>query len=89
MRSGWAVTTDHFFFSYPGRSAARVLRAGTHSTLHGVVFAILCPTLWCAAEEALQRHNFAQNPNVQGKPAMALAGRTQKARPPRGDRASA
>src|SRR3982075_1335136 len=31
------------FFSCPGRSAARVLRAGIHSTLHGVVFAIFCP----------------------------------------------
>jgi hypothetical protein len=31
------------FFSCPGRSAARVLRAGVHSTLHGVVFAIFCP----------------------------------------------
>src|ERR1700682_607670 len=31
------------FFSCPGRGAARVLRAGVHSTLHGVVFAIFCP----------------------------------------------
>src|SRR6266850_4644184 len=30
-------------FFCPGRSAARVLRAGVHSTLHGVVFAIFCP----------------------------------------------
>jgi hypothetical protein len=32
-----------FFFSCPERNAARVLRAGAHFTLHGVVFAILCP----------------------------------------------
>jgi hypothetical protein len=32
-----------FFFSCPGRKAARVLRTGAQSTLHGVVFAILCP----------------------------------------------
>src|ERR1700682_2472006 len=31
-------------FFCPGRSAARVLRAGVHSTLHGVVFAIFCPS---------------------------------------------
>jgi hypothetical protein len=30
-------------FSRPGRSAARGLRAGVHSPLHGVVFAIFCP----------------------------------------------
>src|SRR6266852_9049420 len=30
-------------FFCPGRSTARVLRAGVHSTLHGVVFAIFCP----------------------------------------------
>src|SRR6267142_4100476 len=42
MRLGWAVTTDHFF-SCPERNAARVPRAGAHFTLHGVVFAILCP----------------------------------------------
>ena len=40
MRSGWAVTTDHLV---PRTQAAKVLRAGAHSTLHGVVFAILCP----------------------------------------------
>src|SRR6266481_7062437 len=34
-----------FFFSCPERNAARVLRAGAHFTLHGVVFAILCPGL--------------------------------------------
>src|ERR1700738_4398853 len=43
MRLGGAVMTEHFFFSSPGRSAARVLWAGVHSTLHGVVFAIFCP----------------------------------------------
>ena len=32
-----------FFFSCPERNAARVLRTGAQSTLHGVVFAILCP----------------------------------------------
>src|SRR3977135_2946407 len=32
-----------FFFSCPERNAARVLRAGAHLTLHGVVFASLCP----------------------------------------------
>src|SRR6266436_8181315 len=32
-----------FFFSCPERNAARVPRAGAHFTLHGVVFAILCP----------------------------------------------
>jgi hypothetical protein len=31
------------FFSCPAGGAARVLRAGVHSTLHGVVFAIFCP----------------------------------------------
>src|ERR1700692_1831219 len=31
------------FFSCPGRSTARVLRAGVHSTLHGVVFALFRP----------------------------------------------
>src|SRR5215207_7894875 len=40
MRSGWAATTDHLA---PRTQAAWVLRAGAHSTLHGVVFAILCP----------------------------------------------
>src|SRR5256885_5158350 len=39
MGSGWAVTTDHLV---PRTKAARVLRSGSHSTLHGVVFAILC-----------------------------------------------
>ena len=38
MRLGWAVTTDHLV---PRTQAAEVLRAGAHSTLHGVVFAIL------------------------------------------------
>jgi len=34
----------------PGRSAAAVPRAGAVSTLHGVVFAILCP------DPAVHRH---------------------------------
>src|SRR3984893_10899335 len=38
MRLGWGA-----FLLLPGR-AARVLRAGVHSTLHGVVFAIFCPS---------------------------------------------
>ena len=45
MRLGWGP-----FFSCPGRSAARVLRAGVHSTLHGVVFAIFVQALLCTAE---------------------------------------
>ena len=40
MSLGWAVMTDH---RVPRTQAAEVLRAGAHSTLHGVVFAILCP----------------------------------------------
>src|SRR5216683_6743886 len=40
MRLGWGH--DGAFLA-PGRSAAGVLRAGVHSTLHGVVFAIFCP----------------------------------------------
>jgi hypothetical protein len=43
MRSGWGRDDGAFSFSCPGRSAARVLRAGVRSTLHGVVFAIFCP----------------------------------------------
>jgi hypothetical protein len=55
QRSGALLPLPHFavpphaqlawglFFSCPGRSAARVLLAGVHSTLHGVVFAIFCP----------------------------------------------
>ena len=43
-----------FVFSCPGRNAARVLRAGAHSTLHGVVFAICVRTLRCTTEEALR-----------------------------------
>src|SRR5215207_2368474 len=45
MRLGWAVTTDHLV---PRTQAVRMLRAGIHSTLHGVVFAILClgPVVW-------------------------------------------
>src|SRR5712671_5930615 len=35
--------TRRIFLLAPGRSAAGVLRAGVHSTLHGVVFAIFCP----------------------------------------------
>src|SRR6266704_262993 len=35
--------TTRIFLLAPGRSAAGVLRAGVHSTLHGVVFAIFCP----------------------------------------------
>src|SRR5712671_7130983 len=35
--------TRRIFLLAPGRSAAGVLRAGVHSTLHGVVFAILAP----------------------------------------------
>src|ERR1700676_2954815 len=42
-------------FFCPGRSAARVLRAGVHSTLHGVVFAIFCPSPAFTAEGALCR----------------------------------
>jgi hypothetical protein len=36
----WAVTTDHLV---PQTQVVKVLRAGAYSTLHGVVFAILCP----------------------------------------------
>src|SRR5258708_25416729 len=43
MRLGWGRDDGPLFFSCPGRSAARVLRAGADSTLHGVVFAIFCP----------------------------------------------
>jgi hypothetical protein len=42
MRLRWGRDDGAFLFSYPGRSAARVLRAGVSSTLHGVVFAIFC-----------------------------------------------
>jgi transposase len=42
-RLGWDGDDGPFFFSCPGRSAARVLQDGAHPTLHGVVFAILCP----------------------------------------------
>jgi hypothetical protein len=45
--------TEHFFFRAP--DAARVLRAGVHSTLHGVVFAIFVQVLPCTAEGALRR----------------------------------
>jgi hypothetical protein len=41
MRLGWAATTAHFSSCAPD-AGSRVLRAGVHSTLHGVVFAILC-----------------------------------------------
>src|SRR6267143_4330595 len=37
------MTTAHFSSRARTRSAAGVLRAGVHSTLHGVVFAIFCP----------------------------------------------
>src|SRR6266568_5920413 len=43
------------FFAGPGRSAARVLRAGVHSTLHGVVFAIFVQALPCTAEGTVCR----------------------------------
>jgi hypothetical protein len=44
-----------FFFSYPGRSAARVLRAGVSSTLHGVVFAFFVQAVPYTAEGTLCR----------------------------------
>src|SRR6202163_2532506 len=40
MRLGWGRRT--IFLLVPRTQAARALRAGAHSTLHGVVFAILC-----------------------------------------------
>src|SRR6202163_1707632 len=40
MRLGWGRDDGPFFV--PRTQAARALRAGAHSTLHGVVFAILC-----------------------------------------------
>src|SRR6266568_7678356 len=42
MRLGWGRDDGPFFLLVPGTQAARALRAGAHSTLHGVVFAILC-----------------------------------------------
>jgi hypothetical protein len=39
-----------FLTRCPGRSAARVLRVGVYSTLHGVVFAIFVQALPCTAE---------------------------------------
>src|SRR6266487_4207619 len=42
MRLGWGRDDGPFFLLVPRTQAARALQAGAHSTLHGVVFAILC-----------------------------------------------
>src|SRR5258708_36746580 len=38
-----AVTTDHFSSRAPDAAQHECCEPGAHSTLHGVVFAILCP----------------------------------------------
>ena len=42
MRLGWGRDDGPFFFSCPGRKPHERCEPGAHSTLHGVVFAILC-----------------------------------------------
>src|SRR5216683_5353929 len=54
MRLGWGRDDGPFFLLVPRTQAARALRAGAHSTLHGVVFAILCLGSAVHPEEALR-----------------------------------
>src|SRR5216683_6981651 len=54
MRLGWGRDDGPFFLLVPRTQAARALRAGAHSTLHGVVFAILCLGSAVYPEEALR-----------------------------------
>src|SRR6267142_4413421 len=62
-----------FFFSCPERNAARVLRAGAHFTLHGVVFAILCPGLDSKkSHPALARDQAAQRVAEEGNRARGF-----------------
>ena len=42
MRLGWGRDDGPFFFSCPGRKPHERCERGPISTLHGVVFAILC-----------------------------------------------
>src|SRR3982074_2961190 len=49
MRLGWAVTTDHFSCRAPNATQHECCELGAHFTLHGVVFAILCPGPACTA----------------------------------------
>src|SRR5712672_1650613 len=49
MRLGWAVTTDHFSSRAPNATQHECCELGAHFTLHGVVFAILCPGPACTA----------------------------------------
>src|SRR6476660_6673898 len=55
IRVGAVTTTT--FLPCPGGSAARVLRARPHPTLHGVVFAIFVQGRRCTAEDSTSTHS--------------------------------